>query len=131
MESIVWILLIFLLIGLFSLALSLLCLVRLFQKAQIPSWYALVPFLNVWHFMKMIQVPFYFVFFLMIPLVNLFIYIHIVFQLSKAFRQSTGFAFGLFFLPMIFYPILAFGSAQYAYLEDSRTWYGDLLDDDL
>jgi len=33
--------------------------------------------------------------------------------LSKSFGKDAGFTVGLIFLPMIFYPILAFGKAQY------------------
>lgn len=34
-------------------------------------------------------------------------------KLAEKFGKSEGFAFGLFFLPIIFYPILAFGKAKY------------------
>jgi hypothetical protein len=35
-------------------------------------------------------------------------------DLAKSFRQGTGFAIGLIFLPFIFIPILGFGDASYA-----------------
>lgn len=34
-------------------------------------------------------------------------------ELAASFRKSTGFAVGLMLVPMVFYPILAFGSALY------------------
>lgn len=34
-------------------------------------------------------------------------------KMAEKFRKSSGFAVGLFFLPIIFYPILAFGPAKY------------------
>jgi hypothetical protein len=34
-------------------------------------------------------------------------------ELSKSFGKGAGFTVGMLFLPIIFYPILAFGSAQY------------------
>jgi hypothetical protein len=34
-------------------------------------------------------------------------------RLSKSFGKEVGFTLGMLFLPLIFYPILAFGSAEY------------------
>ena len=34
-------------------------------------------------------------------------------EMAKVFGKSAGFGVGLIFLPFVFYPILAFGSAQY------------------
>jgi hypothetical protein len=48
-----------------------------------------------------------------IPFVNIIILIIVDLELAKKFGQSTGFAIGLILLPVIFYPILGFGSAQY------------------
>ena len=50
---------------------------------------------------------------MLIPLVNLVIYILICNGIAKSFGRGNGTAIGLFFLPMIFMPILGFGSAQY------------------
>ena len=35
------------------------------------------------------------------------------FEIAKKFGKGTGFALGLLFLPIVFYPILAWGDAQY------------------
>ena len=50
---------------------------------------------------------------LLIPLVNVVISIILMVKLAKAFGKSGGFAAGLIFLPLIFLPILGFGSAEY------------------
>ena len=50
---------------------------------------------------------------MLIPIVNLVIYILICNGIAKSFGRGVGTAIGLFFLPMIFMPILGFGSAQY------------------
>lgn len=41
------------------------------------------------------------------------VFIISVIDLAKAFGKSGGFAAGLIFLSVIFYPMLAFGSARY------------------
>jgi len=33
---------------------------------------------------------------------------------ARRFGKGTGFGIGLFFLPFVFFPLLAFGDAQYA-----------------
>lgn len=50
---------------------------------------------------------------LAIAIILLVIEIKVVVKLAKSFRKSGGFAVGLILLPVIFYPILAFGSAKY------------------
>jgi len=35
-------------------------------------------------------------------------------QMAKAFGKDTGFAIGMVLLPFIFFPMLAFGNAQYS-----------------
>jgi len=48
-----------------------------------------------------------------IPFVNIIIAIWMINLMSKSFGKSEGFTIGLLLLPLIFYPILGFGSANY------------------
>ena len=48
-----------------------------------------------------------------IPFVNLIFAIWMTNLMSKSFGKSEGFTIGLLLLPLIFYPILGFGSANY------------------
>ena len=41
-------------------------------------------------------------------------------KLSKAFGHGAGFAVGLILLPVVFYPILAFGSSKYVGIEKAQ-----------
>jgi Family of unknown function (DUF5684) len=50
---------------------------------------------------------------MLIPLVNLIIFIIVCIDIAKSFGQGVGFGLGLLLLGFIFYPILGFGSAQY------------------
>lgn len=50
---------------------------------------------------------------LLIPIVNLVVGIMTIFKLARSYGKSTGFGFGLLFLPFIFMLILAFGDARY------------------
>jgi len=52
---------------------------------------------------------------MLIPFVNFVIALILTIELAKAFGKGTGFAMGLFFLNLIFLPILAWGDAKYQY----------------
>jgi hypothetical protein len=50
---------------------------------------------------------------MLIPVVNLVIYIIILNGLAKNFGKGAGFTVGLFFFRFVFIPILGFGNAVY------------------
>ena len=87
---------------------------KIFEKAGLPGWGAIIPIYNVYLFLKVAKRPGWWLLLYFIPLVNLIIMIIVIFDIAKNFGKSTGFGFGLLFLSFIFYPILAFGSAKYA-----------------
>lgn len=85
----------------------------IYQKANVPGWASLVPVYNLVKLLEIIGKPTWWVLLMFIPFVNLVLYFIINFKLARVFGKGTGFGFGMVFLPFIFYPILAFGSAQY------------------
>ncbi len=50
---------------------------------------------------------------LLIPIVNLIIMAITFIALAANFGKSTGFAIGMLLLPVVFWPMLAFGDARY------------------
>ena len=66
-------------------------------------------FLDTYHYNAMFKILV--VFFTAILVV---LFVAQTFQLAKAFGKGVGFFFGLLLLPVVFYPILAFGSSTYA-----------------
>ena len=50
---------------------------------------------------------------LLIPFVNFIVGIITINKISKSFGYGIGFTLGLIFVPLIFYPILAFGRSRY------------------
>ena len=87
---------------------------KIYEKAGKPGWAAIVPIydlvvmleivkLDWWHILIMLFVPFASaVYAILIPI-----------KLSKAFGKGTGFAVLAVLLPIVAYPILAFGDAKY------------------
>jgi hypothetical protein len=86
---------------------------KIFEKAGLPGWGAIIPIYNAYLLLKVAKRPGWWLLLYFIPFVNLIIAIIVIFDIAKNFGKSTAFGFGLLFLSIIFYPILAFGSAEY------------------
>ena len=100
-----------------QLALSLLMIIsvwKVFSKAGQPGWACLVPFYNLYVFLKIAGKPgWWMAIILLVPVANLIFAIMALAGMAKNFGKGGGFVVGLILLPIIFYPMLAFGSAQY------------------
>ena len=86
---------------------------KVFTKAGKPGWGSLIPIYNLYLLMVISGKPGWWFLLMFIPVVNLVIGILAAIGLAQNFGKGGGFAAGLILLPMIFYPILGFGSAQY------------------
>jgi hypothetical protein len=86
---------------------------KVFVKAGEPGWAAIIPIYNFIVLLKITGKPLWWIILLFIPLVNFIIVIILCFALASNFGKGAGFAIGLWLLPFIFLPILAWGDAQY------------------
>jgi uncharacterized protein DUF5684 len=86
---------------------------RIFTKAGRPGWASLVPIYNIWVLLQITGKPGWWTILVFVPLVNIVIGIIETVELARVFGKSGGFAAGLIFLPFIFYPVLAWGDAQF------------------
>ncbi len=86
---------------------------KVFEKAGQPGWGVLIPIYNILLLLKIAGKPGWWILLYLIPLVNIVIGIIVCIDIAKNFGKDAGFGIGLAFLGIIFYPILAFGSAQY------------------
>jgi hypothetical protein len=84
-----------------------------FAKAGKPGWAALIPIYNLIILLEIVGKPWWWLFLMVIPLVNVVFAIWVYNLLSKSFGKSEGFTVGLLLLSFIFFPILGFGDAQY------------------
>lgn len=100
----------------FALAIAVLMIASMwtvFTKAGQPGWAAIVPIYNFIVLCKVAGKPWWYLFLLMIPVVNIVIAIMVYHGVSTNFGKGGGFTCGLLFLGIIFWPILAFGDAKY------------------
>ena len=85
-----------------------------FSKAGQPGWAALIPFYNIYVWLKVAGRPGWWLILLLIPIVNFVISIIVSLDVAKSFGKSGVFGFfGLWLFGFIGYPMLGFGSAQY------------------
>lgn len=86
---------------------------KIFVKAGQPGWAAIVPIYNLYIMLTIVGRPGWWLILYLIPCVNIIISILVSLDLARVFGKSSGFGVGLILLPIIFYPILAFGDAEY------------------
>jgi Family of unknown function (DUF5684) len=86
---------------------------KVFSKAGQPGWAVIVPIVNTYFVCKVAGRPGWWVILMFIPFVNFIIWIILCIDVAKSFGKGVGFGIGLLLLPIIFFPILGFGSAQY------------------
>ncbi len=86
---------------------------QIFNKAGAPGWAAVVPFYNVVVLAEVVGRPWWWVLLLFVPIAQFIVLILLAVDLARSFGKGIGFAIGMVFLPFIFFPILAFGSAEY------------------
>jgi hypothetical protein len=91
----------------------LICMWKIFTKAGQPGWACLIPIYNAYVMLKIAGKPGWWLILMIIPFVNFIVAILAMVGLAKNFGKGGGFAVGLIFLGIIFFPILAFGKAQY------------------
>lgn len=86
---------------------------KIFSKAGKPGWAAIVPIYNIIVMLEIIDKPIWWIALFFVPFANLVVAVLMNIELAKKFGKDTGFAIGMILLPIVFLPILGFGSAQY------------------
>lgn len=93
--------------------LMIICRWKIFEKAGQEGWASLIPVYNIMVMMDITGRPMWWILLMFVPFANIYVAFTSGIDLAKCFGKDTGFGLGLIFLPIIFYPILAFGDAQY------------------
>lgn len=90
---------------------------KLFKKAGQPGWAAIVPVYNFVVMFKVAKMNPWLILLFLVPIVNfvaiIVLDIMLCINTAKAFGKDAGYGVGLLFLPVIFYPMLALGNAEY------------------
>ena len=102
-------------------ALILVCMWRIYTKAGEKGWASLIPFYNIYVLLRIVDRPGWWLILFFIPVVNFITSIVVYYDLAKAFGKSTGYLLLFLFLPIIGFPLLAFGDATYQTAGKSKT----------
>ena len=87
---------------------------KIYTKAGQPGWASIIPIYNIVVLLQIARKPGWWVLLLLfVPVVNFILMLVVDISLAKQFGKGAGFGLGLFFLPLIFYPALGFGRAEY------------------
>ncbi len=114
--------LIFLLFVLAILVFAIVAMWKVFVKAGKPGWAAIVPIYNSYVLLEVVGRPAWWLVLMLVPYVNIVVYLLVAIDLAKSFGKSTGFGVGaLWIFAPIGYAILGFGDAQYQGPSASQT----------
>ena len=93
---------------------------QLFEKAGYDGWKTLIPFYNLCVWLKIIKKPLWWYIFLLIPFINVFVYMLMIVEMLKCYNKfGLGEqAIGVIF-PFIYLPYLGF-SAKAKYLDPEK-----------
>ena len=86
---------------------------KVFEKAGVEGWKAIIPFYNLWVLAEIVGKPGWFGLLVFLPYVGIIFLFYIFYLLAKSFGKGVLFAIGLALLGIIFIPILGFGDAKY------------------
>jgi hypothetical protein len=80
----------------------------LFEKAGKPGWAAIIPIYNYVVMTEIVGKPWYWILFMLIPVLNIIFGIWLINLIVKSFGKSEAYTIGIIILPIIFLPLLAF-----------------------
>ena len=96
------------------LAFAIVAMWKVFAKAGQPGWAAIIPFYNIYVWLKIAGRPGWWLVLMLIPFVNIIIAVIVSIDIAKSFAKDTVFGIvGLWLFSIVGYAILAFGGAQY------------------
>ncbi|MBI1922343.1 MAG: signal peptidase I [Geobacter sp.] len=87
---------------------------KMYEKAGVAGWKAIVPIYNMYVLVQIAGKPWWWFLLMFVPVVGVVIALLVSLSLAERFGKGTLFGIGLFLLGFIFIPVLAFGKARYA-----------------
>ncbi len=82
---------------------------KIFKKAGKPGWASIVPIYNIYIMCEIAEKEWWYILLLCVPFVNIYAMIVLYNGMAKKFGKGGGFVVGMILLPVVFFPMLAFG----------------------
>jgi hypothetical protein len=99
--------------ALIALILTIISLSKVFKKANHSGIAPWIPIYNIYLLVEIANLPLLYFILSLIPFANIYAMYKVSMSMAKLFKKSEMFGYGLFFLPFVFYPILAFSDSEY------------------
>jgi hypothetical protein len=106
----------FMVIGIVALIVALLIVAaswKIYEKAGYAGWKSLIPIYNFYILVLIVGKPWWWFLLMFVPVVSVAIYLLVMLSLAERFGKGPLFGIGLFFVPFICYPVLAFDGSEY------------------
>lgn len=85
---------------------------KIFKKSGKPGWASIVPIYNVYIMCEIAEKQWWYILLLCIPFVNIYAMVVLYNGIAKRFGKGGGFVVGMILLPVVFFPMLAFGKDE-------------------
>ena len=86
---------------------------KVFEKAGLEGWKAIIPVYNVYVMLELFGYNPWLTLLLFVPIANVVLLVMLNDKVAKAFNKTTGYTVGLTLLPMVFYPLLGFTDEKF------------------
>lgn len=86
---------------------------RLFEKAGYAGWKALIPFYNAYILYRIAFGNGWLFLLGFVPIINIVVGFIWAYRFAEDYGRGVGMMLGLVFIPVVMYPVLAFGSSEY------------------
>ena len=96
-------------IGMATTVLMIISLWKIFKKAGKNGWEAIIPIYNMITLVQITEKPLWYIIFFFLPITPIIIYI----ALTEKFGKSVGYAVLMLLVPIVGFPMLAFGKSEY------------------
>jgi hypothetical protein len=88
---------------------------KIFEKAGVPGWKALIPIYNIYILLQIIGKPWWWLLLFLVPIVNWVMWLLVAINVGKAFGKGLAWSIILLFLlPIVGAYLLAFSDAKYS-----------------
>lgn len=81
---------------------------KIYEKAGVPGWKAIIPFYNVWVLAEIGGKPGWWSLLSYIPCIGIFAVVALWMEVCNKFNRNRFFTLGIILLPFVFLPMLAF-----------------------
>ncbi len=90
---------------------------KIFTKAGKPGWTSIIPMYNIYVMCVVAGKPAWWIIMFFIPFAPIAVFLAI----AKNFGKGAGFGIGMFFIPVVFFPMLGFGKSSFLGSEGQPT----------